>query len=135
MKKLRAILVVIIIMITAFYGECQKPDSKPKIKSLVVMEEKPSAIVKKQYKESETYYDSRGNIIEDINYKDGKITKHFKYTYDEYDNKIKEEEYDSSGNLIESSTYRYENGLRVEKIVYDEDKRIKTRRTYIYTTY
>lgn len=99
------------------------------------MEEKPGALVKKQYKESETYYDSRGNVVEEIKYKEGKITKHFKYAYDGDDNKIKEEEFDSSGDLIESSTYRYENGLRVEKIVYDEDNKIKTRKTYLYTTY
>jgi antitoxin component YwqK of YwqJK toxin-antitoxin module len=135
MKIVRTFLLFIVILLASLNAECQKSDSKNKIKSLIIMEEKPSSLVKKQYKESETYYDSRGNIIEDIKYKEGKITKHFKYVYDEDDNKIKEEEFDSSGKLIESSTYKYENGLRVEKIVYDEDSRIKSRKTYIYTTY
>lgn len=135
MKKIRTFLLVLTALVFALNAECQKSDSKQKIKSLIVMEEKPSSLIKKQYKESETYYDSRGNIIEDIKYKEGKITKHFKYVYDEDDNKIKEEEYDASGVLIESSTYKYENGLRVEKIVYDEDKKIKTRKTYLYTIY
>lgn len=135
MEKFRTFLLVFIALVFAMNAESQKSDSKDKIKSLIVMEEKPNSLIKKQYKESETYYDSHGNVIEEIKYKEGKITKHFKYAYDEDDNKIKEEEFDSSGNLIESSTYRYENGLRVEKIVYDEDNRIKTRKTYLYTNY
>jgi antitoxin component YwqK of YwqJK toxin-antitoxin module len=135
MKEFRTFLLVFIALVFALNAESQKSDSKDKIKSLIVMEEKPNSLIKKQYKESETYYDSHGNVIEEIKYKEGKITKHFKYVYDANDNKIKEEEFDSSGDLIESSTYRYENGLRVEKIVYDEDSRIKTRKTYLYTTY
>jgi antitoxin component YwqK of YwqJK toxin-antitoxin module len=135
MKEFRTFLLVFIALIIAMNAQSQESASKNKIKSLIVMEEKPNALIKKQYTDSETYYDSRGNVIEEIKYKEGKITKHFKYAYDDNDNKIKEEEFDSSGDLIEWSTYRYENGLRVEKIVYDEDSRIKTRKTYLYTTY
>jgi hypothetical protein len=92
-------------------------------------------LVKKQYKDSETYYDPRGNILEEINYKQGKVSKHFKYQYDQEDNKIKEEEFDSSGRIIESSEYKFEKGLRVEKIVYDRNKKIKSRKIYQYTTF
>lgn len=135
MKELRILLLVLIASGFALNAQCQKSDSKNKIKSLIVMEEKPNSLIKKQYKESETYYDSHGNVIENIEYKDGKIIEHFKYQYDEDNNKIREEEYDSDGTLIEYSTYRYENGFRIEKLVYDEDKRLKTRKTYLYTTY
>jgi hypothetical protein len=135
MKTVRTFLVVVIVLVSTLYAECQKTGPKNKIKSLIVLVEKPNTLVKKQYKESETYYDSRGNVIEDIKYKDGKISKHFKYVYDLDDNKIKEEEFDPSGRIIESSEYKYENGLRVEKIVYDEDKKIKTRKVYQYTLY
>jgi hypothetical protein len=114
MKEFRTFLLVLIALVFALNAQSQKSDSKDKIKSLIVMEEKPNALIKKQYTESETYYDSHGNVIEDIKYKEGKITKHFKYAYDDDDNKIKEEEFDSSGDLIEWSTYKYENGLRVE---------------------
>jgi antitoxin component YwqK of YwqJK toxin-antitoxin module len=92
-------------------------------------------IVKKQFKESETYYDSRGNITESITYKQGKVDKHFKYQYDPDNNKIKEEEFDATGRLKESSEYKYANGLRTEKIVYDPNKKMKSKRTYVYTTY
>lgn len=112
-----------------------KSDSKPKLKSIIVLEEKYDQLVRKQYKESETYYDSNGNIIEEIIYKQGKVDKHFKYQYDSDDNKIREEAYDPSGKLMEYSEYKIENGLRVEKIVYEPNKKPKSRKEYQYTTY
>ncbi len=92
-------------------------------------------LVKKQYRESETYYDERGNELESITYKQGKVDKHFKYQYDSDNNKIKEEEFDPSGKLKESSEYKYVNGLRSEKTVYDSNKKLKSRKTYVYTSY
>jgi hypothetical protein len=142
MKTTKALLLVIVITSITLSAECQKSGSNNKItgsnnkiKSLIVSEEKYDMLVKKQYKDSETYYDSRGNIIESINYKQGKVDKHFKYQYDPDDNKIKEEEFDSSGRLIEFSEYKYENGLRTEKTVYDPNKKMKSKKTYVYTTY
>ena len=92
-------------------------------------------LVKKQVKESETYYDEKGYVIEEISYRLGKVDKHFKYQYNSDGNKTKEEEYEPSGKLKESSEYKYENGLRVEKIVYDPDRKIKLKKTYVYTKY
>jgi antitoxin component YwqK of YwqJK toxin-antitoxin module len=92
-------------------------------------------LVKKQYKESETYYDAKGNIIESITYKQGKVDKHFKYQYDQDNNKIKEEEFDATGRLKESSEYKYEGGLRTEKTVYDPNKKVKSKKLYVYTRY
>jgi antitoxin component YwqK of YwqJK toxin-antitoxin module len=114
---------------------CQKPGPDSKIKSLIVSEEKYDMMVKKQYKESETYYDSRGNIIESITYKQGKTDKHFKYQWDSDNNKIKEEEFDASGRLKEFSEYKYTDGMRTEKTVYDPNKKIKSKKTYVYTKF
>lgn len=135
MKTLRTLLIIILVFGSGLSALCQKPDSQAKVKSIVVMEEKSDMLIKKQYKESETYFDSRGNIIEEINYKLGKISKHLKYQYDADNNKIKEEEFDPSGRIIESSEYKFENGFRTEKIVYDGNGKIKTKKTYIYTTF
>ena len=44
-----------------------------------------------KYKESETQYDSQGNVLESVTYKLGKVDKHFKYQYDQDNNKIKED--------------------------------------------
>ncbi len=113
----------------------QQPVSGNKIKSIIVYQEKHDMLVTHKYKDLEQYYDSRGNLLEDITYKQGKIKNHFKYQYDSDNNKIREEEYDPSGRLIESSDYKYENGLRIEKTVYDSNKKIKSKKIYQYTTF
>jgi len=135
MKKYSSFFLIIFLFALAINANCQKPSSNDKIKSVVVMEEKYDMLVKKQYKESETYYDVRGNVIESITYKQGKTDKHFKYQYDADNNKIKEEEYDINGRLKESSEYKYSDGQRIEKIVYDSNKKIKSKKTYIYTKF
>lgn len=135
MKQLRRILFISFLTSLTSVMYCQKADPGQKIKSIVVLEEKSDMLVKKQVKESETYYDEKGNVIEEINYKQGKVDKHFKYHYNSEGNKIKEEEFEPSGKLKESSEYKYENGLRVEKIVYDPDRKIKMKKAYIYTKY
>jgi antitoxin component YwqK of YwqJK toxin-antitoxin module len=135
MKTLKTLFLIMMILSITLAAECQKTGSADKIKSLVVTEEKYDMLVKKQYKESETYYDIRGNIVESIDYKQGKVDKHFKYQYDQDNNKIKEEEFDPSGRLKESSEYKIEGGLRVEKTVYDSNKKIKSKKIYVYTRY
>jgi len=135
MKKVKTAMLMIIVLFTSLPAICQNTGTKEKIKSLIVTEEKSDMLLKKQYKESETYYDIKGNVIEDISYKQGKVNKHFKYQYDGDNNKIKEEELDSSGRIIESSDYKYENGLRTEKTVYDSNKKIKSKKFYKYTTF
>jgi hypothetical protein len=128
--------VVVILLISLGAGSyAQTPGSKDKLKSIVVYEEKFNSLITKKLKESEVYFDQRGNILEEIEYKEGRITKHFKYQYDNDNNKIREEEYDSAGKLIEYSEYKIENGLRVEKSVYDPNKKLKEKKTYVYTAY
>lgn len=135
MKKSKIFLVFILTAFSSLVLTAQVKDSGVRVKSVIVTEEKPDMLIKKQYKDSETYYDSRGNISEEITYKDGKIDKHFKYQYDQDNNKIKEEEFESSGKIKETSEYKYSNGLRTEKIIYDSARRIKTRKVYTYTLY
>jgi hypothetical protein len=135
MKTLRTALLIITILGNSLSANSQKSGSKDNIKSIIVMEEKNDMLIKKQYKESETYFDTKGNVLEEIAYKQGKVTKHFKYQYDSDNNKIREEEFDPAGRLIESSEYKYNNGLRIEKIVYDGNKKTKSKKTYQYTTF
>jgi antitoxin component YwqK of YwqJK toxin-antitoxin module len=135
MKKIKTLLLIVFFAGLALPAISQKSELNDKIKSLIVSEEKYDMMVKKQYKESETYYDSHGNIIESITYKQGKADKHFKYQYDSDNNKIKEEEFDTSGRLKEFSEYKYTDGLRTEKTVYDPNKKIKSKKTYVYTKF
>lgn len=135
MKILKTATLIIILAGISLPMMSQKAEKKPKIKSLVVYEEKFDALISKKLKESETVYDERGNIIEEITYKQGKVNKHFRYQYDDDDNKIKEEKLDPSGKVVETSEYRIENGLRVEKVVYYQNKKMKSRKTYQYTLF
>jgi hypothetical protein len=113
----------------------QQTTTAPKVKSITVYEEKFDKLVSQKYKETETTYDAKGNILEDIQYKVGKVDKHFKYEYDANSNKIKETEYDPSGNIEEYSEYKYDKNLRVEKTVFDPKGKVKSKKVYIYTTY
>jgi|WetSurMetagenome_2_1015567.scaffolds.fasta_scaffold627822_2 hypothetical protein len=136
MKTIKTLILIILVAGNGLTAVCQKSaTSNDKIKSVVVTEEKYDMLVKKQLKDSETYYDSKGNVTESVTYKLGKVDKHFKYEYDAENNKIKEEEYDTSGKLKESSEYKYVNGLRTEKMVFDPNKKMKSKKTYTYTTY
>jgi len=135
MKNTKKLFLILVISGISLSAMCQKSASEAKIKSQIVTEEKYDMLVKKQLKESETYYDIRGNVIESITYKQGKLDKHFKYQYDSEDNKIKEEEFDATGRIKESSEYKYSNGVRTEKSVFDPNKKLKSKKTYTYTTY
>ena len=135
MKTARIIILLLLTISLNARVSAQKKESDRKIKSIIVYQEKYDMLVNRKYKDTEQYFDSRGNLIEDITYKQGKVTRHFKYQYDQDDNKIKEEEYDPSGRLIEISEYKYADGMRTEKYVYDANKKLKSKKTYQYTTY
>lgn len=134
MKAAKIILSSIMICAIGVSAYSQSKEKAP-VKSLVVLEERNDVLVKKPLKESETWYDEKGNVTEEIEYKQGKVDKHFRYKYDEDGNKILEEDFDPSGKLREYSEYKIENGLRVEKVVYDADKKIKLRKIYQYTMF
>jgi hypothetical protein len=135
MKATKYILLVLAIAGISTGLAAQNSGQEKKIKSIIVTQEKYDMLVTRKYKDSEQYFDNRGNLVEDITYKQGKISRHFKYQYDADNNKIREEEYDPNGRLIEYSEYRYENGLRVEKNVYDSNRKLKSRKIYQYTVY
>jgi hypothetical protein len=135
MKKAKPLFIFVLLVVFPVMAICQKTGANENIKSVIVTEEKYDMLIKKQYKESESTYDTKGNLIESITYKLGKVDKHFKYQYDADNNKIKEEELDPSGRLKELSEYKYTDGLRTEKIVYDSNRKMKSKKTYVYTKY
>ncbi len=135
MKIRSFVLIPVLLFVLAITASAQKQDKDKKIRSVIVYQEKYDNLVSKKYKELEQYFDSRGNLLEEITYKQGKVTTHFKYEYDPDDNKIREEEFDPSGKMIEFSEYTYENGLRVEKTVYHPNRKIKSKKIYQYTTF
>lgn len=83
-------------------------------------------------KKSAIVYDQKGNVIEEIDYKDGEIEKSFLYEYDAQNNKIKEVEKNGAGKVVKTTVYTYDNGLRKDKIEYDENNQIKEKKIYQY---
>jgi hypothetical protein len=134
-KKLTALIPVILFLLSPALLSGQQTSTPPKVKTVVVYEEKFNNLVAKKVKESETTYDSRGNILEDIQYIDGKVDKHFQYQYDSDNNKIKEIEFLPNGKVDKTSEYKIDKGLRIEKTNYDAAGKIKSKKTYVYTTY
>lgn len=138
MKPFNKLLILVpaaLFFMSTFDATGQQKPAPQKIKSVIVYDEKYDKLISKRTKDSETVYDAHGNIIEDIQYINNKVDKHFQYQYDASDNKIKELELDSSGKVTKTSEYKFDKGLRIEKTIYGADGKLKTKKTYVYTTF
>lgn len=154
------ILLLISTFISPLFGQKKAEISSNKIKSLIVTQQKTEKGKAITQKDSETYYDTHGNIIEEKEYKDGKIVMHMTYQYDKDNNKTKETELNSSGKVIKVienkfqgenkiketelnsegkvtkvSEYKYQGNFRTEKIVYDGNGKLKSKKIYTYEKY
>jgi hypothetical protein len=118
------------------YGQDKKA-VKHKLKSMTEYEQKyEKGVAGKVLKESEILYDGDGNIIEETEYKLGKMSKHMTYQYDEDHNKLRETELDPSGKKIKVIEFKYTaDGLKSEKTVYDANNKIVSKKTYKYETF
>ncbi len=110
----------------------QNSNTNVVLKSKIVHEEKITKGVKTVEIESEEKYDSKGNVIDEVQYKDGKVDKHVVYEYDANNNKIKETELEPSGKIKKVGEFKYVNGVRTEKLTYDAAKKLISRKTYTY---
>lgn len=108
-----------------------------KLKSITVHEQKyEKGNAGKVMVESVVKYDQAGNIIEEIEYKEGKVDKHFTYKYDAANNKIQEIELDPSGKKIKITEYKYNSSnLRTERNVYSGSNQLISKKTYKYEVY
>ena len=135
MKKLNLILLLSLVCTLISTAQETKAIAN-KLKSITVHEQKyEKGVAGKVLMESVIRYDPAGNIVEEIEYKQGKINKHFTYKYDVAGNKIQETELDPSGKKIRISVYTYNKNLRMEKVVYDGNNQVLSRKTYKYETY
>jgi antitoxin component YwqK of YwqJK toxin-antitoxin module len=113
-----------------------KKAQKHNLKSITVYEQKSDkGKLGKTLPESQTTYDASGNVIEEIEYSNGKVSKHLTYQYNENNDRIRETEFDNLGNKIKVTEYKYNNGLRSEKSVYNGAGQLLSRKTYKYETY
>ena len=138
MKRIKFILLLtpaVLFAMNTLNVSAQQATSQPKVKSVTVYDEKFDKLISKKTKESETTYDAHGNIIEEIEYSNNKVDKHFQYQYDANNNKIKETEFDGAGKVTKISEYKYDKGLRTEKTIAGADGKVRTKKTYVYTTF
>ena len=115
--------------------QAQDKVQTPKVKSLVVQEEEFGKASAGKRLESETSYDPSGNIIEEKQYKDGKLDSYVRNEYDKDGNKVKVTEMDDAGHVLKCTVYKYEKGLRTEKQVFGANQKIKSKKTYQYKFY
>ena len=133
----RIILFFLAISCPLWVNGQDKKAVKHKLKSMTEYEQKyEKGVAGKVLEESEILYDSDGNIIEETEYKLGKVSKHMTYQYDEDHYKIRETELDPSGKKIKVTEFKYTaDGLKSEKTVYDGNNKILSKKTYKYETY
>jgi len=161
MNRIFAIIMLAGMCSISMQAQKKKSAARNSLKNAIEYEQKFDKLSNKPVKASETLFDVKGNVIEEIEYDEDKISSHKKYTYDvngnktkeielnatgkttkiiEYkydceDHKIKEIETDASGKPIKISEYKYNGDLRTEKIVYDKNNKMKSKKTYQYQTY
>lgn len=159
----RILVIIMLAGLYSINMQAQKKKSAARnnLKNATEYEQKFDKLFNKPVKEAETRFDEKGNIIEEIEYDEdkiilhkkyivdengnkvkemelnasGKITKTIEYNYDSENRKIKEIETDASGKPCKISEYKYDGDLRTEKIVYDKNHKMKSKKTYEYQTY
>jgi hypothetical protein len=126
-------LVLLIMVWPLLVNGQDKKAAKHNLKSVTEYEQKfEKGSAGKTVIQSETKYDNAGNVIEEIEYKLGKVDKHVTYQYDEDNNKIRETEMDASGKKVKIIEYKYTDGLKTEKTVYNGNNQVISKKTYKY---
>lgn len=110
-------------------------DAKKGIKKISTYETDYELGTSKAILEREVTYDAKGNILEEKDYKNGKVKNHFSYSYDIDNNKIEQIEYDENGKQKKIFKYIYKNNLKVERISLDGKGHVKAKKTYQYEMY
>jgi hypothetical protein len=89
---------------------------------------------KEPFLEKEEVYNFRGDIVEIKEFKEkGKaLTLWFKYKYDAQGNMIEETELTAKGEVKVRYEYKFENGLKTEKLYYDNKNRLYKKKIYKY---
>jgi hypothetical protein len=132
MKKILISFTLCFLVLTA-YSQKKKDIQSHKIKSITVTNEGADKPKGKPVLDMVTKYDESGNTIEEIEYDEsGKVKKHIKSEFDEDGNKIKETEFKPDGTKDKIFEYKYRDGLKIERITYLPNGKVKSRKKYTY---
>ena len=115
------ILSLLLLLSTLCFSQKKKEIKKAGIKSISVTETHGN----KTITDSKIFYDSNGNILEEINYdKEGALKSTTKFKYNSSGDIIEETEYDDKNTLKEKRLTKYNNlGEKVEELILDKDNK------------
>lgn len=102
-------------------------------KSAIVYEEKYDGEITTKLIENELVFDQNGNILEEKEYKKGKLDKRMVNEYNADNLKIRETEFDAKGNIVRMSEFKYNAyKQKTEKLTYSPGGKLKSKKTYVY---
>jgi len=140
MKKLISILSLLFLIIVTVNAQDDLPkDSKiEKNKIKTIVENKYDYETGKEVKKliKIARYNEKAQLIEYKEFDDkSKLVKWEKYEYNSDGDKSKETQYDISGKVTKINEYNYSNRLLKEKISYNPDGKIKSKKIVGYEYY
>jgi hypothetical protein len=128
MKKILTIMLLTAMCLTGTYAQKKKTAARNSLKQVVVLEQKFDKPGGKPIKDTETFFDSKGNVTEEIEYDNGRIKYHVKYEYDDDEEKTKETELNAAGKVSKVTEFKNDDeGRRIKEIESDgSGKVVKT---------
>lgn len=129
MKK-HIILIVAFFICCTLHGQSEERVKETGIKTKNTWTRVSSSV---KYLAMVEKFDSKGNLIEEIDYtKDKQIKTHFVWTYNSNNDKLTETELDASGNVKKKVIYEYNGLLKISKKEYDSKNKLVSWKEYTY---
>lgn len=127
------ILLIAIFVCTSLIGLAQNKTTivEKGVKMIRTLEQDIAQGEKKMLLEKEEYYDVKGELIELKEFDEkGRIKKWEQYKYSAEGKLVEEKSLNYKGDLDERIVYVFKNGLKVEKLYYDEKNRLYKKKKY-----
>ncbi len=127
------ILLIAILFCTSFLGVAQNKTTivEKGVKMIRTLEQDIAQGEKKMLLEKEEYYDVNGELIELKEFDEkGRIKKWEQYKYSAEGKLIEEKSRNYRGDVKQRIEYIFKNGLKVEKLYYDDKNRLYKKKKY-----
>ncbi|HRX30567.1 MAG TPA: hypothetical protein P5349_01630 [Tenuifilaceae bacterium] len=128
-------ILITILVFTSLSSVAQKPKKMKElgIKSKTEWQYTYENGVESKYIEYQATYNSKGKISEEKWFDEkGNTVKHFSYKYNQDGNEIEKVTYNSRNEVVQKEETSYENGLKVEKKVFDSQDKLKSKKVFEY---
>lgn len=127
------ILLITILVCSSFLGMAQSKTTivEKRVKMIRMLEQDIDQGEKKLLLEKEEYFDVNGELIELKEFDEkGRVKKWEQYKYSAEGKLIEEKFLNYRGNVEERIEHIFKNGLKVEKLYYDEKNRLYKKKKY-----